>query len=81
MIALQQTNDMLRGLGFNVPAEDDRVYDPEFGYLADYHLADHREPTVMDAAGWGDHTEVDVFIMLPMAYRQDYAEGMGFDFE
>lgn len=76
---LHETNDMLRGIGLSVPSEDDRVYDPEFGYLSGYHL-DH-QPTVMNVAGWHDGMPVDMFGEVPFHDQMLYAEGMGFDYD
>lgn len=93
MIALATTNNMMRSLGLNIPPADDRIFDPEFGYLADYHLTAEQdaagcrtdpsvhELTIMDAAGWSDDLGVDEFHTLSIDDQLAYAAGMGFDFD
>jgi hypothetical protein len=80
-IALATTNNMMRAMGFNIPPHDDRIFDPDFGYLADYHLEGPDEPTVMDAAGWSDDTPVDKFDMLSVSEQLAYLKGMGYYFD
>jgi hypothetical protein len=74
---------MLRSLGLNVPQHDDRIFDPDFAYLGDGGTSCvDPEPTVMDAAGWGDTMGVDDFINeMEVDALIDYAIGMGYDFD
>jgi hypothetical protein len=76
-MSLQQSNDMLRSLGLNVPEADDSAASSLFDHLTGYH--DETEPTVMDVAGWDDSMGVDAFLAQPFAVRFGYAGGMGYD--
>lgn len=77
-VALHDSNNMLRSLGFNIPYEEDAAPTSAYDYMTGY-LTDE-EPTVMDIAGWGDHIPVDAF-MAGGVDPYEYAAAMGYDFD
>jgi hypothetical protein len=79
-VSIKHTNDMLRGLGLNVPASDDSCMITNYDYLSGQEVrysTDEDDRAIMDAAGWDvDSTPVDVFMEAPVGMALVVAQAM-----